>query len=164
MWQRAWRDKVLPAVVCHKPDPILFSAGLDARPSLALTLPVSSQGTPAGPQSAMWRRAWRDKILPAVVRHKPDLILISAGFDAHRRDEINHGFVALQERDYSWLTDQLVQVCCCARPYRSVCVSAALACCQGAAAKHLDCSGCGCSADGGPRAAIAAVRMGFRLA
>lgn len=45
-----------------------------------------------------------------MVRHKPDLILVSAGFDAHRRDEINHGFVGLQERDYAWVTDQIVQV------------------------------------------------------
>lgn len=37
----------------------------------------------------LWRRAWRDKILPALVNFKPDLIMISAGFDAHRKDEIN---------------------------------------------------------------------------
>ena len=30
----------------------------------------------------------------------PDLILISAGFDAHRRDELNHGHVQLEEPDY----------------------------------------------------------------
>ena len=59
---------------------------------------------------ALWRRAWRDKILPAVVRHRPDLILISAGFDAHRKDGINQRFVGVQERDYEWLTGQIVQV------------------------------------------------------
>jgi acetoin utilization deacetylase AcuC-like enzyme len=58
---------------------------------------------------ALWRRAWRDKVLPAVAAHKPDLILVSAGFDAHRKDGINHRFVGLQERDYEWLTAQIVQ-------------------------------------------------------
>jgi acetoin utilization deacetylase AcuC-like enzyme len=38
---------------------------------------------------AKWRRAWRDKVLPALVNFNPDLILISAGFDAHRKDDIN---------------------------------------------------------------------------
>ena len=58
----------------------------------------------------MWRRAWRDKILPAVVNFRPDLILVSAGFDAHRREDINFQFVGLQEKDYEWLTDQIMQV------------------------------------------------------
>jgi acetoin utilization deacetylase AcuC-like enzyme len=42
-----------------------------------------------GFQVAKWRRAWRDKVLPALVNFNPDLILISAGFDAHRKDDIN---------------------------------------------------------------------------
>jgi len=54
----------------------------------------------------MWRRAWRDKILPAVVRFRPDLVLVSAGFDAHRKDDMNFRYIGIQERDYEWLTDQ----------------------------------------------------------
>lgn len=42
-----------------------------------------------GAHPLLWRRAWRDKVLPALVNFKPDLILVSAGFDAHRKDEIN---------------------------------------------------------------------------
>lgn len=57
-----------------------------------------------------WRRAWRDKILPALVRFQPDLIFISAGFDAHRKDSINNRFIGIQEKDYEWLTSQIVQV------------------------------------------------------
>ena len=64
----------------------------------------------AGHKVSLWRRAWRDKILPAVVRHAPDLILLSAGFDAHRKDGMNHRFLGVQERDYEWLTAQIVQV------------------------------------------------------
>lgn len=32
------------------------------------------------------------------------------GFDAHKRDEINFRYIGVTERDYEWLTDQLVQV------------------------------------------------------
>ena len=48
--------------------------------------------------------------MPAVVRFKPDLILVSAGFDAHRKDDINYAYIGVTEKDYEWLTDQIVQV------------------------------------------------------
>lgn len=57
---------------------------------------------------SLWRRAWRDKILPAVADFKPDFIILSAGFDAHRKDELNYRFIGLTERDYYWLTQQIV--------------------------------------------------------
>ena len=70
-----------------------------------------------GIKANLWRRAWRDKILPAVVNFEPDLILVSAGFDAHRKDEINFQFVGIREHDYAWVTDQIVQVwACCSVP------------------------------------------------
>ena len=50
------------------------------------------------------RDAYRRTILPRVEAFKPDLILISAGFDAHKRDEMNWGYLALLEDDYAWLT------------------------------------------------------------
>ena len=50
------------------------------------------------------------QIMPAVVRFKPDLILVSAGFDAHRKDEINYAYIGITEKEYEWLTDQIVQV------------------------------------------------------
>jgi hypothetical protein len=64
---------------------------------------------------ALWRRAWRDKALPALANFKPDLILVSAGFDAHRKDDINFRYIGATEADYEWLTDQIVQVAngCC---------------------------------------------------
>jgi acetoin utilization deacetylase AcuC-like enzyme/ankyrin repeat protein len=64
---------------------------------------------------ALWRRAWRDKALPSLANFKPDLILVSAGFDAHRKDDINFRYIGATEADYEWLTDQIVQVAngCC---------------------------------------------------
>ena len=46
--------------------------------------------------------------LPALDAHKPQMIFISAGFDAHREDEI--ASMGLVEADYAWITRQLVEV------------------------------------------------------
>ncbi|MBA3479505.1 MAG: histone deacetylase family protein [Lautropia sp.] len=44
--------------------------------------------------------------LPALERFKPQVIFISAGFDAHRDDEISH--LAWTDNDYAWVTRQVV--------------------------------------------------------
>ena len=63
----------------------------------------------------MWKRSWRDKIIPALVKFDPDFIFLSAGFDAHRKDDINFSYIGIQEKDFEWITDQVVQVAnrCC---------------------------------------------------
>ncbi len=54
------------------------------------------------------RAAVTDRWLPALHAFRPELILISAGFDAHRDDDLaSLGWV---EADYRWLTQQLVAV------------------------------------------------------
>ena len=59
---------------------------------------------------ALWRRAWRDKVLPALARFEPDFIFISAGFDAHRKDHLNHRYIGVHERDYEWVTKEIMKV------------------------------------------------------
>ncbi len=46
--------------------------------------------------------------LPALHAHSPEMIFISAGFDAHREDEL--ASMGLIESDYAWITRQLVAV------------------------------------------------------
>ena len=54
------------------------------------------------------RAAVTDRWLPALEAFRPELIVISAGFDAHRDDELaSLGWV---EADYRWVTQQLVAV------------------------------------------------------
>ena len=43
--------------------------------------------------------------LPALARFQPQMLFISAGFDAHREDDM--GGLALREADYVWVTEQL---------------------------------------------------------
>ncbi len=43
--------------------------------------------------------------LPRLEAHRPEMIFISAGFDAHREDDL--GQLGLVEQDYAWITEQL---------------------------------------------------------
>lgn len=47
-------------------------------------------------------------ILPALDAFRPELVLISAGFDGHRRDPLAQ--LMLDEADYAWVTEQLVEI------------------------------------------------------
>jgi len=49
-----------------------------------------------------------DRWLPALRAFKPELILVSAGFDAHREDDM--GSLKLVEADYAWITERLVEI------------------------------------------------------
>jgi len=46
--------------------------------------------------------------LPRLRQFKPELLVISAGFDAHYEDDL--GGMKLHESDYVWVTEQLMQV------------------------------------------------------
>ncbi|NNK37648.1 MAG: histone deacetylase family protein, partial [Xanthomonadales bacterium] len=43
--------------------------------------------------------------LPAVEKFGPDLLIVSAGFDAHERDPL--GQLLLTDEDYAWITGEL---------------------------------------------------------
>jgi len=63
---------------------------------------------PAYTQGDEVRRVVTEKWLPALHAHKPEMIFISAGFDAHREDDL--GQMGLVEADYAWITQQIVAV------------------------------------------------------
>ena len=58
-----------------------------------------------GEGSKAFRRIWSRLGLPAIHSFAPDLILVSAGFDAHQRDPL--GQIELQDADYHWITEQI---------------------------------------------------------
>ena len=62
----------------------------------------------AGTDGAGFREAITEKWLPALNEYEPQLILISAGFDAHREDDM--GQLNLLEFDYAWVTDRLMEI------------------------------------------------------
>ena len=55
-----------------------------------------------------FKEAFRDFILPALRKFEPDLILISAGFDAHHRDPLAQ--IELQAEDFAWATAELMEI------------------------------------------------------
>jgi acetoin utilization deacetylase AcuC-like enzyme len=68
----------------------------------------------AGETGQSVRTKYSSIIFPALKAFKPELLLISAGFDAHRDDPL--ASINLVEEDYRWLTEQLLTIAndCCA--------------------------------------------------
>jgi acetoin utilization deacetylase AcuC-like enzyme len=62
----------------------------------------------AGSGSAEFRAGWADRILPALDRFAPELLIVSAGFDAHRRDPLAQ--LRLEAEDFAWITGELLDV------------------------------------------------------
>ena len=60
--------------------------------------------------SADFRRAFNHLVLPQLAAFKPDLIMISAGFDGHVRDRLASGEWDITEDDYYWVTEQLIAI------------------------------------------------------
>lgn len=61
----------------------------------------------AGDGSEQFREAMGSVILPALDAFGPDLVIISAGFDAHHRDPL--GSLQLTEEDFAWVTLKLME-------------------------------------------------------
>ena len=62
----------------------------------------------AGSGSREFRDAVTSLWLPALERFRPELLLVSAGFDAHREDDM--AMLRLVDADYGWVTEQLKQL------------------------------------------------------
>ena len=60
---------------------------------------------PPGADGARFRAAWSYPLLPAIEAFAPELIVISAGFDAHARDPLAQ--LRVREADFAWLTEAL---------------------------------------------------------
>jgi acetoin utilization deacetylase AcuC-like enzyme len=58
--------------------------------------------------STQFRLGVTQRILPALDAFRPELVLVSAGFDAHRSDPLAQ--LMLDEADYTWVTEKLLEV------------------------------------------------------
>jgi len=63
---------------------------------------------PPGAGTLEFRHAWQRLGLPAVHSFQPDLILVSAGFDAHQRDPLAQ--LELAASDYHWITGAVLEI------------------------------------------------------
>jgi len=62
----------------------------------------------AGDGGDAFREAFETAILPRLREFKPDILIISAGFDAHTRDPLAN--LNLVEADYTWVTKKLMEI------------------------------------------------------
>lgn len=62
----------------------------------------------AGAGSEEFRAAVTDRWLPALDKFSPEMVFVSAGFDAHRDDDMSH--VNLTDADFTWVTERIVDV------------------------------------------------------
>ena len=83
--------------------PLYPYSGLDNPSPLMVNIPLS-----AGSGGTEFRAAVTDHWLPAMENHRPQLILVSAGFDAHREDPLAN--LKLTEADYAWVTREIIAV------------------------------------------------------
>jgi acetoin utilization deacetylase AcuC-like enzyme len=99
-----------------KDDPNIFFASSHQMPLYPGTGAADETGvgnilnTPLAPHTngEAMREAYLGRVLPALVDFSPDLILISAGFDAHERDPLAQ--LNWQSSDFGWLTGKIMDV------------------------------------------------------
>jgi acetoin utilization deacetylase AcuC-like enzyme len=96
-------------------DPNLFFASSHQYPLYPGTGAASETGLgnvvnaplAAGSDGSVFRRAFETRILPALDAFAPELLLVSAGFDAHRADPL--AGLELEEADFAWVTARLME-------------------------------------------------------
>jgi len=101
---------------CFYDDPSLFYASTHQFPLYPGTGAASETGVgnivnvPLPPMagSREFRLGVSREILPALDRFRPEMVLISAGFDAHRSDPLAQ--LLLDEADYTWITQQILGI------------------------------------------------------
>lgn len=97
-------------------DPGLFFASSHQFPFYPGTGAASETGVgnifnvplASGSGSTEFRFGFEERILPALRAFRPELILVSAGFDAHARDPL--ASLQLSEDDYTWITHELCAI------------------------------------------------------
>ncbi|MEW8249119.1 MAG: histone deacetylase family protein [Candidatus Thiodiazotropha sp.] len=83
--------------------PFYPGSGADTRSDHIVNVPL-----PAGTSGAQFRDAFEGEIVPALNDFAPELVLVSAGFDAHENDPLAQ--LRLREDDYEWVTRRIREV------------------------------------------------------
>lgn len=98
---------------CVRDDPSILFASSHQMPLYPGTGAADERGAgnvfnaplPPGADGAAFRGAWSGTLLPALEAFRPELVVISAGFDAHARDPLAQ--MRLTEADFAWITAEL---------------------------------------------------------
>jgi acetoin utilization deacetylase AcuC-like enzyme len=82
--------------------PFYPGTGAESRSTRMVNIPLS-----AGADGKAIRQAFQDDFYPALQQFKPEMIFVSAGFDAHRDDPLAQ--LKLTKEDYAWMTTFIMQ-------------------------------------------------------
>lgn len=85
-----------------------FYPGTGAESETGVSQNIVNLPLPRGCDSALFRSRIQAEILPAIRRFNPGLLIISAGFDAHRLDPL--AGLNLEDEDFYWITEQLMRI------------------------------------------------------
>ena len=83
--------------------PFYPHSGYDSQAANVVNAPL-----PSGASSMAFREAVETHWLPRLAEFAPQLILVSAGFDAHVDDDMSN--VSLTDADFRWVTEQIVAI------------------------------------------------------
>jgi len=98
-----FRDEARVMMVSTFQHPFYPYSGVEGRSERMVNIPLAAYS--GGRQ---FREAVEKHWLPALGRFKPEMIFVSAGFDAHRDDDM--ASLSLVESDYAWVTGRIKEI------------------------------------------------------
>ena len=101
--EEIFRDDERVLMVSTFQHPFYPYSGIDGYSERMVNIPLAAYSG-----GREFRAAVQEHWLPALERFKPEMLFISAGFDAHRDDDM--AMLKLVEADYAWVTQQLKAV------------------------------------------------------
>jgi acetoin utilization deacetylase AcuC-like enzyme len=97
-----FRDDPRVMMVSTFQHPFYPFSGVEGRSERMVNIPL-----PAGAGGVEFRAAVTENWLPALERFRPEMIFVSAGFDAHRDDSM--AMLRFTDDDYVWVTEQITE-------------------------------------------------------
>jgi len=101
--EEIFRDDPRVMMVSTFQHPFYPYSGVEGRSERMVNIPLAAFSGGAEFRAAV-ERYW----LPALLAFKPEMLFVSAGFDAHREDDM--AMLKLVEADYAWVTQQIKEV------------------------------------------------------
>ena len=96
-----FRDDPRVMMVSTFQHPFYPYSGVEGRSERMVNIPLAAYSS-----GVQFRQAIENFWVPALDRFRPQMVFISAGFDAHRDDDM--ASLSLVEADYAWVTERLV--------------------------------------------------------
>ncbi len=98
-----FRDEPRVMMVSTFQHPFYPYSGVEGRSERMVNIPLAAYSS-----GVQFREAVEKFWVPALERFQPQMVFVSAGFDAHRDDDM--ASLSLVEADYAWVTERLVAI------------------------------------------------------